>query len=107
MLHSVFIYLFILDIKTDTICIQVTTVFTLVQVRDGATYYHVVLEMFPGKEIVVWKVQLTTPIWKIIQKTNSLKEQAHWKVSDEELYKELLFYTYSRYLFRFTFHTQG
>ena len=33
----------ILDIKTDTICIQVTTVFTLVQVLDGATYYHVVL----------------------------------------------------------------
>ena len=33
----------ILDIKTDTTCIQVTTVFTLVQVLDGATYYHVVL----------------------------------------------------------------
>ena len=32
----------ILDIKTDTVCIQVTTVFTLIQALDWATYYHVV-----------------------------------------------------------------
>ena len=30
------------NIKTDTVCIQVATVFTLVQVLDGDTYYRVV-----------------------------------------------------------------
>ena len=30
------------NIKTDTVCIQVATVFTLVQVLDGTTYYRVV-----------------------------------------------------------------
>ena len=33
--------IFVLDIKTDTVCIQVATVFTLVQVLDGATCYRV------------------------------------------------------------------
>ena len=30
------------NIKTDTVCIQVAMVFTLVQVLDGDTYYRVV-----------------------------------------------------------------
>ena len=30
------------NVKTDTVCIQVATVFTLVQVLDGETYYRVV-----------------------------------------------------------------
>ena len=34
--------IFVLDIKTDTVCIQVATVFTLVQVLDGASCYRVV-----------------------------------------------------------------
>ena len=33
----------VLDIKTDTVCIQIATVFTLVQVLDGDTYYHMIL----------------------------------------------------------------
>ena len=39
---SSIVRIFVLDIKTDTVCIQVATVFTLVQVLDGASYYRVV-----------------------------------------------------------------
>ena len=34
--------IFVLDIKTDTVCIQVATVFTLVQVLDNHGFYPVV-----------------------------------------------------------------
>ena len=58
------VMIFVLNIKTDTVCIQVATVFTLVQVVDRASFYHVFLQTFLSKEIVGWKVQLTTAIWK-------------------------------------------
>ena len=34
--------IFVLNIKTDAVCIQVASIFTLVQVLDRATYYRVV-----------------------------------------------------------------
>ena len=34
--------IFVPNVKTDAVCIQVATVFTLVQVLDGASYYRVV-----------------------------------------------------------------
>ena len=35
------VMIFVLDIKTDTVCVQVATVFTLVQVLDGHGFYPV------------------------------------------------------------------
>ena len=56
------VMIFVLYIKTDTVCIQVATVFTLVQVLDRASFYYVSLQTFLSIEIVGWKVQLTTSI---------------------------------------------
>ena len=58
------VMIFVLNIKTDTVCIQVATVFTLVQVLDRAFFYYVSLQTFLSIEIVGWKVQLTTSILK-------------------------------------------
>jgi hypothetical protein len=54
--------IFIPNIKTDTVCIPVATVFTLVQVFDSQGFYLMVQQTFISKEIVGWKVQFTTSI---------------------------------------------
>lgn len=52
----------VLNIKTNTVCIKVATVFTFVQVLDNYGFYQMVFKMFLSIEIVGWKVQFTSSI---------------------------------------------